>query len=449
MPLKLKPKYLLLLAAFFSGIIILIFVIFPNPILVRLQQEEPEVVAIVLDGFGLEKDRYLVKSDVVRRDQTLSQILEGLMLAPETVNAAIEGMKAHIDPRRIRSGQSFHTYLSADSTKTPQHFIYEISIIDFIKVSLGDSVTVEKRQKEVTTLPQTASGVIYESLWNTFTENNLSIELAIRLSEILAWEVDFHRIQQGDRFKVVYQESFVDDVSVDIPRVEAVYFMHHGREIFGFFFESDTVRGFFDKEGENLRKIFLKAPLEFGRITSRFSHSRLHPVLRHRRPHHGTDYAAPYGTPILAVGDGVVTRAAFNSGNGNYVRIRHNSVYETQYLHMSRFASGIRPGTRVIQGQVIGFVGSTGLATGPHVCFRFFKNGSPVNHLNMEFPSADPLPVEYHEQFFVIRDRLLSELRQVGTMGYNRAEFLKPPRWLPAHGAAFQEAFPGYPVLAY
>jgi murein DD-endopeptidase MepM/ murein hydrolase activator NlpD len=448
MPFKIKPKYLLLLAATFSGLI-LVLIFYPKPAQHGLMPDVLEEAAIVLDAFGVEEGKYHIHTDVVRRNQTLSQIFAGLVPAPDKIQKVIEGIRPHLDPRRIRSGQSYHAYIAADSTETLRYFVFEINLIDFIKVSFGDSIMVERRQKEVTTLPRTASGIINTSLWNALTENNLSVNLAIRLSEILAWEVDFHRIQQGDRFKVVYQESFVGDVSVEIPRVEAVYFMHHGREIFGFFFETDTIRGFFDKEGENLRKIFLKAPLEFGRITSRFSHSRLHPVLRHRRPHHGTDYAAPYGTPILAVGDGVVTRAGFNSGNGNYVRIRHNSVYETQYLHMSRFASGIRPGTRVIQGQVIGFVGSTGLATGPHVCFRFLKNGSPVNHLNMEFPSADPLPVEYHGQFFVIRDRLLSELRQVGTMRYNRAEFLKTPKWLPAPGSTFPEAFPGYPVLAY
>jgi len=263
-------------------------------------------------------------------------------------------------------------------------------------------------------LKRTASGIISSSLWNTLTANNLSPELAIRLSEVLAWEVDFYRIQKGDRFKVVYEESFVGDKSAGIPRIDAVYFVHQGREILGFHFEADTISGFFNPQGENLRKVFLKAPLEFGgRISSRFSHSRMHPILNHRRPHYGTDYAAPHGTPILAVGDGVVTEAAYNSGNGNYVRIRHNSVYDTQYLHMSRFGAGIRPGTRVTQGQVIGYVGATGLATGPHVCFRFWKNGQQVDHLREEFPSADPLHPDYHEMFFEVRDHFTKELEAI------------------------------------
>jgi len=192
--------------------------------------------------------------------------------------------------------------------------------------------------------------------------------------------------------------------------VEAVYFYHGGREIEGYRFEQDTIKGYFDGDGVNLRRVFLRAPIEYGRISSRYSHSRLHPIHGDRRPHLGTDYAAPHGTPILAVGDGVVTRASYTAGNGNYVRIRHNSVYETQYLHMSRFATGIRPGTRVSQGDVIGYVGSTGLATGPHVCFRFWKNGRQVDHLRLEFPSGDPLPEVYMETFLEKVDSLGSRM---------------------------------------
>lgn len=212
---------------------------------------------------------------------------------------------------------------------------------------------------------------------------------------------------------MIYEENFVGDESVGIGRIDAIYFSHHNRDILGFKFESDTVSGYFGPEGENLRKVFLAAPIKFGRISSGFSSSRLHPVLGTRRPHYGTDYAAPTGTPIYAVGDGVVTQARFTSGNGNYVRIRHNSVYETQYLHMSRFAAGIRPGKRVNQGDVIGYVGMTGLATGPHVCFRFWKNGQQVDHRREEFPSADPLHEDYFDQFFIIRDQLMEKLENI------------------------------------
>ncbi|MDX9941348.1 MAG: peptidoglycan DD-metalloendopeptidase family protein [Bacteroidales bacterium] len=377
------------------------------------EQDVEEVQEIVLDDFGFPEGGFLIESEVVRSNQTLSHILSSFSLSPDVIHLIAERMQEVFNPRRIKAGQNYHGYYTNDSVPQLQYFIYEISTLDYLKVGFGDSLLVEKGEKQVTTLEKSASGMITSSLWNTMVDNNLSPELIIRIAEVLAWEVDFHRVQKGDRFKVIFKEDFVGDKSVGVPSVDAVYFVNQGREIYGFHFESDTIQGFFNPEGESLRKVFLKAPLEFGRISSRFSHSRMHPVLKHRRPHYGTDYAAPHGTPILSVGDGVVTQAAYTSGNGNYVRIRHNSVYETQYLHMSRFASGIRPGTKVTQGQVIGYVGATGLATGPHVCFRFWKNGQQVDHLREEFPSADPLPAELHSAFLVIRDSLALELDKI------------------------------------
>lgn len=399
-----------------SGILLLAgIVLFFSPVS-HEPEPEPDPMADAatllpeLDEFGFKLNTYHIRSGVVASGQTLSHILSRFELGPPTVEAIAGKMLDVFNPRRIRAGQSYHGYFEPEDSLSLRYFIYEISPLEFLVVDFSDSLDVFREEKEVDTRVRTASGVIRSSLWNVLRDHGLHPELAIRLSEVLAWEVDFYRIQEGDRFKVVYREDYVGDRSVGVPLVDAVFFVHHGRDILGFRFEEDTLSGFFNPEGENLRKVFLKAPLEFGRITSRYSHSRLHPILNQRRPHYGTDYAAPHGTPILAVGDGVVTEARYNSGNGNYVRIRHNSVYETQYLHMSRFGAGIRPGTRVTQGQVIGYVGSTGLATGPHVCFRFWKNGRQVDHLREEFPSADPLPLEYHGQFTVIRDSLMTVL---------------------------------------
>ena len=408
-------KYLLSIVVIVSLFVILVFGFL---LIRRFAQHKPaievaEEIEIVLDEFGFPEGEYRIESAVVRPNQTLSHILSTFSLSPDLIHLIAEKMQDVFSPRQIKAGQSYHGYYSHDSLPQLQYFIYEISPLNFLKIGISDSLMVEKGEKEVNTLSRTASGMITSSLWNTMAENNLNPELIIRLSEVLAWEVDFYRIQQGDRFKVIYKEDFVGDKSVGIPLIDAVYFVHQGREIYGYYFASDTINGFFNSEGENLRKVFLKAPLEFGRISSGFSNSRMHPVLKYRRPHYGTDYAAPHGTPILSVGDGVVTQTAYTSGNGNYVRIRHNSVYETQYLHMSRFAAGIKPGTQVKQGQVIGYVGSTGLATGPHVCFRFWKNGQQVNHLREEFPSADPLPAEYHPVFFELRDSLTIELEKI------------------------------------
>ncbi len=260
--------------------------------------------------------------------------------------------------------------------------------------------------------------MIHSSLWNTMMDQGLHPDLVIYLSRVLAWSVDFYRIESGDLFKVLYSEEYVGDRSVGVSRIKAVHFLHRGREIEAYRFVSDTINGYFDSDGNNMRKTFLQAPLEFGgRISSRYSHSRLHPIHGDRRPHYGTDYAAPHGTPILAVGDGVISRTSYTRGNGNYVRIRHNAVYETQYLHMSRFATGIKPGHRVSQGDVIGYVGSTGMATGPHVCFRFWKNGQQVDHLRLDFPSGDPLPEAYIDAFIAQRDQYRAELSKISHAG--------------------------------
>ncbi|MGM0574082.1 MAG: M23 family metallopeptidase, partial [Bacteroidota bacterium] len=248
---------------------------------------------------------------------------------------------------------------------------------------------------------------------DTMLDNDLHPDLVIEMSKILAWSMDFYRIDTGDRFKVLFNEQYVGDDMVGVEQVKAIYFMHRGKEIEGYHFEKDTVSGYFAPDGENLRKMFLQAPLEFGRISSRFSHSRVHPIHGDRRPHYGTDYAAPRGTPILAVGDGLVTRRAYTRGNGYYVRIRHNAVYETQYLHLSRFADGITEGVNVSQGDVIGYVGSTGMATGPHVCFRFWENGRQVDHLRLDLPSGEPLPEAYMDEFVKIRDQYKAALDDI------------------------------------
>lgn len=408
-------KYLL---AFLSASLIVVlalggyFLLSPGPES-TYQQDGDELVEIVLpkDEFGFVSGSYRIHSAVVRSGQTLSHILSGFDLTAVEIDRLAREISDVFNPRQIRAGRHYHGYF--DEGGAFRHFIYEISDLEYLAVSIFSDVQVSRMAKEISTRTHAASGIVTSSLWNTMVSGGLNPELAIKLSEVLAWEVDFYRIQRGDRFKVVYQEDYVGERSVGIRRVDAVYFSHHGRDIYGFHFLNDTIDGYFNPEGENLRKVFLKAPLQYGRISSRYSHSRLHPILNYRRPHLGTDYAAPHGTPILAVGDGVVTRAAYNSGNGNYVRIRHNSVYETQYLHMSRFATGIRPGVRVTQGQVIGYVGSTGLATGPHVCFRFWKNGQQVDHLREEFPSADPLPEVYFTEFHSLRDKYMRTLNQL------------------------------------
>ena len=385
-----------------------------NP-LAEEKPEEQEERTVARDEFGFTKGTYRIEEGVVRRGQTLSHLLSRFDFGPADVDRIARTMEDVFSPRRIRGGNNYYGYYNQDTDTLSElcYFVYEISDLDYLVVDFRDSLDIFRGEKEVTNISREASGVIRSSLWNTIVENDLPQELVIHMARILAWTVDFYRIESGDRFKVLYEEAHVGERPVGVSRIDAVYFMHRGSEIEGFHFAADTIDGYFDRDGNSLQKVFLRAPLEYGRISSRYSQSRLHPIHGDRRPHLGTDYAAPHGTPILAVGDGTVTRASYTSGNGNYVRIRHNSVYETQYLHMSRFASGIRPGARVEQGEVIGYVGSTGLATGPHVCFRFWQNGQQVDHLRLEFPSGDPLPEDYMEAFTQIRDSRRKKLESV------------------------------------
>jgi murein DD-endopeptidase MepM/ murein hydrolase activator NlpD len=238
--------------------------------------------------------------------------------------------------------------------------------------------------------------------------------MAVDLSRIFAWTIDFFGIQKGDRFRVIYDELYVDSISIGIGNIYAVQFNHYGDENYAFRFYQDERFDYFDDEGQSLRKAFLKAPLDYYRISSRFSHSRLHPVLRIRRPHRGVDYAAPKGTPVLSIGDGtVIARAYQRGGGGNYLKIKHNSVYTTTYMHLSGFAEGIHTGARVSQGQVIGYVGATGLATGPHLDFRIAENGSLVDPLKVEAPPVEPVKEENIIRYNQVKDSLMTELHKI------------------------------------
>jgi murein DD-endopeptidase MepM/ murein hydrolase activator NlpD len=294
-----------------------------------------------------------------------------------------------------------------------QYFVYEKDPVNYVVFNLVDSAEVFTGQKEIRTERKTISSVINHSLYSAMLRNEANPELVIELSEVFAWQIDFYRIQQGDYFKVIYEEEFVDNESIGIKNILGAYFNNSGEEFFAIPFSQDSTIQFFDEDGKSLRKAFLKAPLKYSRISSRYSKKRLHPVQRIYKAHLGTDYAAPAGTPIRSVGEGIILEASYTRGNGRYVKIKHNSVYTTQYLHMSRFAKGIRRGTRVKQGEIIGYVGSTGLATGPHLCYRFWKNGVQIDPLKEKIPSSHPVKPELLELYNKKKTEVLSELDSI------------------------------------
>lgn len=364
--------------------------------------------------YGFPVDSFLILEGTIKPNQHLSHILGDFGIGMAVIDQIARLSKEIFDVRKIRVGNNYSVFQSADSLSEVKYFVYENSATDYYVFELFDSLKVYRGEKEVETRLQSAHGEIESSLWNAMKKSGLDPMLALRLSDIYAWTIDFFAIQKGDRFRVLYEEMFVDSVPVGIGNIYAVQFDHYGSEQYAFRFEQDGRYEYFDKEGNSLRRAFLKAPLDFARVSSGFSHSRMHPVLRIARPHHGVDYAAPTGTPVKSIGDGtVITRAYQANGGGNYLRIKHNSVYTTVYMHLHGFAPGVTQGARVRQGQVIGYVGATGLATGPHLDFRVFKNGTPIDPLRMEAPPAEPVKREHMSEFLFMKDSLLMELQQI------------------------------------
>lgn len=272
-------------------------------------------------------------------------------------------------------------------------------------------------KKNVTVKLETVASDISHSLYDALQQKGADPLLAIKLAEIYGWAVDFYAIGGDDWFKIQYERQYVDEKPVDAGHIVSAVFSHKGKELSAFYFQTDSAaKGeYYDEEGNSVRRAFLKAPLKFSRITSRYTKRRLHPVQKIWKAHLGTDYAAPRGTPIIATGNGIVVESAFSKFNGNYVKVKHNATYTTQYLHMSKRA--VRSGQRVQQGQVIGYVGSTGLATGPHVCYRFWKNGKQVDALKQNFRETTPLPLKFLSAFkaVVAREQEVLASLNIGT----------------------------------
>lgn len=336
----------------------------------------------------------------VKKGQFLGDILGSHGIDQRDLLEMEKTYKHIFDVRRIKAGNQYTLFFPSGFLQKPAFFVYEINEADYVVFDFVKN-RIYTGQKKVTFQKKTAAGVIQSSLSQTFDENNLDPQLGLELADVFGWVIDFYRLQRGDRFKVIYQERLIDGKPAGVHRILSTVFNHNGNDFYAFYYQPDESKAgsYFDEKAASLRKEFLKAPLKFSRITSRYSGRRFHPVLKEYRPHLGVDYAAPVGTPILAVGDGVVEEAMYNKNNGNYVKIRHNSTYCTQYLHMSKFAAGIKQGVRVTQGQVIGYVGSTGLATGPHVCFRFWKNGVQVDPLRVQIPPSKPVDDEYRSDY--------------------------------------------------
>jgi murein DD-endopeptidase MepM/ murein hydrolase activator NlpD len=355
------------------------------------QVPDPEI------RFGVVWDQLVVDSGRVKEGQSLSHILDPYKFGSGKVATLAANTKDVYDVRKMRVNNRWWIASEADSLNIPAWLIYEINAIDYVVFSLGDTLGAQLGSYPVDTLYHRVQGEISRSLYLDLEELGAPTSLSISMAGVYAWTIDFTHVQKGDVFDVYYFRKVANGNPVGIPVILSSSFTHHGDLLQAYRFNQGDGEDYFDPQGASLRKAFLKSPVEFSRISSSFNRKRFHPVLKRIKPHLGTDYAAATGTPILAVGDGVIIKSAFTKNNGNYVKIRHNNTYETQYLHMSKRKCAV--GDRVRQGQIIGLVGSTGLATGPHVCFRFWKNGAQVDHRQEKFPPSAPVRDENMKAF--------------------------------------------------
>lgn len=396
-----------------------------------------EYVEVVTDHeeeiyeFGFPLSKYDTQEGTIGRGEFFNNLMIKLGATSQEAYALAEASKGVYDLKSIRVGNGYKAFYTQEEDPKLSYLIYEESKTRYLLFSLKDSVYVQIIDREVQTKLRSGTAVINSSLWNDVISAGMNPLLALRLSDIYAWSIDFFGLQKGDSFSVLYDELYVGDKFLDIGTIYAATFFHGGVAYDAYRFVQDEIPQYWNSKRENLRKAFLKAPLSFTRISSGFTYARRHPVTKVVRPHTGVDYAAPAGTPVMTIGDGVVVQKNYSGGGGNQVKIKHNSTYTTAYLHLSRFAKGLAVGKRVRQGEVIGYVGSTGMSTGPHLDFRVWKNGTPINPLTMESPPADPIKRENVEAFEQIierskylRDSLISIqyidtlLNKIGVTGY-------------------------------
>lgn len=366
----------------------------------EIEYEAPEPI---IEEYGYILNDFQVVRDTIRSGDTFGGILDANGVIADKIIEVANKFKDSFDVRRIVVGKPYVLLNSKEAPHNTEVFIYETNIAEYAVVDFRNSVNCYTDSKPVKYEERIASGTITSSLSQTMEDNNLSPAMTDKLANIFAWTVNFFKLQEGDNFKVVYTEKFINDtIPAGVEDIKAAYFEHNGKPIYSFNYQYDTINNkfeYYDEKADNLKKAFLKAPVAFSRISSRYNLNRRIAYYGYKvRPHKGTDFAAPLGTPILATSNGTVSKSEYRGGNGNYVKIRHNGTYETQYLHMKK--RNVRVGQKVTQGDVIGWIGMTGNSGGPHVCYRFWKNGKQVDPFKQDLPLSTPLAKGLQEDYF-------------------------------------------------
>ena len=378
-------------------------------------------VAIPTIKYGFVMESFDVLKAKVENNLTLGQLLGGAGIGYPKIQQLVDNCKGVFNVKSEFRVDKDYLLLSDKESKEPLHLIFQPNVYEFIVFNLTSDMAVKRIEKPIEVRDKEVQGVINSTLWETLVEQGISFEAAAKMEDALQWNVDFSHTQKGDQFKMLYEQMYIEGKEVGVGQVYAAYYNREGKESYAIWYDDGEHKGFYDLEGRAITSNFLKSPVKYTRISSRYNKRRFHPILKRVRPHLGTDYAAPYGTPIYAVGNGVITEAAYTKGNGRYIKIKHDKVYQTQYLHMSKFAKGMKRGVQVAQGEVIGYVGSSGLATGPHVCFRFWKNGRQVNHLRENLPAPKPLPDSVLVSYFKVKDKMANAL---GELNNNTIELI-------------------------
>ncbi len=362
--------------------------------------------------FGFALDTFNVIQDRVKQNDVFTSLMMKRGLTYMQADSLSKVIKPSFDFDKIQDGKPY-LVLSRDPRTGYDFFIFEPDAKRYIVVDLKAKTIVEHK-RNIIVKELEASGKVEDNLWDSMVDNGFSYTLTEMVENALKYQFDLRKFKENDEYKLIWEEEFVDGASVGVKCLKAAYFKQKNEKpIYAIYYDNGNEKGWYSKDGLPMKDAFLKAPVKYSRITSGFSKNRFHPILGYNRPHFGTDYGAPYGTPIFSVADGVIEEARHGGGNGNYVKIKHLKPYETQYLHMSRFAKGIKAGTKVNQGDVIGYVGTTGLSTGPHVCFRFWKNGVQVNHLNEKLPGISSFSTEDKNKFRQRCDELMARIDKI------------------------------------
>ncbi len=380
-----------------------------------IEKEKTEPLAVMhINQYGFTDDSLKIDTTFIKKNTAFADVLLPFNIPYKTILEMAKIHSSNFDARKIDVGDRFLIYTKKDSSRELSCIVYEKDAVNYIVFDFGDTLRVINGSKNVTRKEAVVSGIITNSLFETLISQNVNTSLALKLADIYAWQIDFYRIRKGDYFKVIYNEIYVENKFNGIGKIKAAVFHHFKKDYYAFYFNQGDKLDYFDENGNSLRKAFLRAPLKFSRISSRYTGRRYHPVFHKYKAHRGIDFAAPTGTPVHAIGDGVVTAVKYKRGNGKYIKIKHNSTYQSGYLHLSRYAKGIKPGKTVKQGQTIGYVGSTGYATGPHLDLRFWKNGQLVNYLGIEFPPSKPISKKFAEKFEDVSKNYVLRLKQIG-----------------------------------